>query len=1091
MVAASDLQHVSARGKDASTLITSCRSKNQSAGSKPLPIARAPREPALVARPENFAATSSRHSSGPLVRPFAPRSLSQSLHHFLAAVVFVLTLLCAAPAVAEIELPVGDAQFPIAISATTATHWTQGKYEVWLLKGAAKLTQGDASAQGDEAVLWIDRAEIYSGQPSRVIGYFEGNVQVEFGHRGNPHAVTHEAKQTLVDRIWIGRFQTTAGIQMSLPVAPPQEPTVKPEIFSRGLELRQQEAQGTVVQAQYRTEEIAPPSPEQSNPRDLMATGGRRVQIRPRSSTRWNARSFNDPERNERVTIATSGVEIQIYGIDQLGNVTISTDRLVVWSPQLNMNQQGGSANTNDGPMEFYLEGNITFRQGDRVIYADRMYYNVRQEYGVVLGAEMLTPVEEYQGLLRLKAEVLQQIDRQRFEAYGAALTSSRLGVPRYWFQAQNVNVTDVQTPAIDPFTGQPMVDPQTGEAQIDHQLLAESRDNYIYLAGVPVFYWPVLATDLTKPTYYVDRVRIKSDRVFGQQFLVDLDMYQLLGIRQPPEGTRWSLSNDFLSERGLALGTNFKYEGDTLLGFPGPYRGFIDAWGLHDSGLDILGADRFDIVPEADLRGRVLANHRHILPDGYQFSAEVGLISDRNFLEQYYELEWDTLKDQTTGVELKKLTDNRSWSLTTDVRPNDFFTQTEWLPRFDHFWIGESLLFDKLTWHAHSQIGYGRLETSSTPVAPADFASYSPLAWEAEREGVRGVSRQEIDMPIDVGPVKIVPYLLGEVAYWGEDLTGEDLLRGYAQTGVRASLPVWKADPTIQSELLNLNGLSHKIVYEAEFLYADASQDIDELPLYDALDDDATEHFRRRMAVNTFGQAQGTFVPTEFDERYYALRSNLQGSVTSPSTEIADDQLQVRLGIKQRWQTKRGLAGQERIVDWIVLDVDAVFFPEAERDNFGEELGMLDYDFRWHIGDRLTILSDGYADVFSQGLKQVTLGGVLSRPEYGSAYFGIRSTEGPISSNVVASSLSYRMSEKWILTGGAYFDLSDTGNIGQNFGVTRIGESFLIRLGFTFDASRDNVGLQFAIEPRFLPSSRLGQVGGTQIPPAGAMGIE
>ena len=40
------------------------------------------------------------------------------------------------------------------------------------------------------------------------------------------------------------------------------------------------------------------------------------------------------------------------------------------------------------------------------------MYYNVRQEYGVVLNAEMLTPVPQYQGLLRLKAQVLQQGNR-------------------------------------------------------------------------------------------------------------------------------------------------------------------------------------------------------------------------------------------------------------------------------------------------------------------------------------------------------------------------------------------------------------------------------------------------------------------------------------------------------------------------------------------------------------------------------------------------------------------------------------------------------------------------------------------------------
>src|SRR3569623_2042868 len=135
---------------------------------------------------------------------------------------------------------------------------------------------------------------------------------------------------------------------------------------------------------------------------------------------------------------------------------------------------------TGQGPRELYLEGNVIFRQGDRVIYADRMYYNVVQEYGVVLNAEMLTPVPQYQGLLRLKAEVLQQVNRQRYEAYGAALTSSRIGIPRFWFETQSVAVDDLQTPVVDPLTNQPLLD-AIGEAQVAHQMLATSRNNFIY----------------------------------------------------------------------------------------------------------------------------------------------------------------------------------------------------------------------------------------------------------------------------------------------------------------------------------------------------------------------------------------------------------------------------------------------------------------------------------------------------------------------------------------------------------------------------------------------------------------------------------
>jgi hypothetical protein len=379
----------------------------------------------------------------------------------------------------------------------------------------------------------------------------------------------------------------------------------------------------------------------------------------------------------------------------------------------------------------------------------------------------------------------------------------------------------------------------------------------------------------------------------------------------------------------------------------------------------------------------------------------------------------------------------------------------------------------------------------ASTPTNPVDLANFSPLPGEVDRQGLRAATRNEIDLPLEAGPVKIVPYALGEAAYWGSDINDQQVSRLYGQTGVRASLPMWRANPNIKSELFNLNGLTQKVVFDVDAFIAESNQDLTLFPRYDSLDDDSTEHFRRRIPVNTFGQANGTFVPTRFDDRFFALRSNLQGSVASPVTEIAGDMLQVRMGIKQRWQTKRGLPGQERLIDWITLDTNAVFFPSPTRDNFGNSLGLVDYSAAWHVGDRVTLLSDGFYDFFDEGLQQVTVGGLLSRPEYGNVYIGYRSTDGPIVSSVVVASVSYRMTEKWIATGGTSIDLANAGNIGQTLSMTRVGESFLVRLGINVDASRNNVGFIVGIEPRFLPGSRLGRVGGVQIPPAGALGIE
>ena len=72
-------------------------------------------------------------------------------------------------------------------------------------------------------------------------------------------------------------------------------------------------------------------------------------------------------------------------------------------------------------------------------------------------------------------------------------------------------------------------------------------------------------------------------------------------------------------------------------------------------------------------------------------------------------------------------------------------------------------------------------------------------------------------------------------------------------------------------------------------------------------------------------------------------------------------------------------------------------------------------------------------------------------------------------------------MSPKWVSSMGASFDFGSQGNLGEQFTVTRVGESFLISAGFNVDNTRNNVGASLSIEPRFLPKTRLGNVGGAR----------
>ncbi|MBM3999113.1 MAG: LPS-assembly protein LptD [Planctomycetes bacterium] len=1012
---------------------------------------------------------------------------------FVLFLFLVITGTASPVVAADLELPLGDPRDALVVSARQARHWKQGLYDVWVLDGVCRMRQGDVRAESERAVIWVDRASRTSSYPIKALVYVEGNVLVQFGTRGDAHRTTDPRAQTLVDASWLGRFHTFDDVTIHAPTVE-GEPEIKADWFERGMARRES---GRTVAASF----------VQAEGESRPTFRGSRVRLLPRNGSELQFDTFHNAQANETILVASRGVSVVIegalvedvpdIGTLDLGRIELQADNVVAWTSNVaGMNLFGEApdqpqADASQLPIEFYLEGNIIFRQGRRVIYADRMYYDVKRESGVVLNAEVLTPVQDYEGLVRLKADVLRQRDRAHFAAYGAAITSSRMGHPRYWLQSQELTFEDSQRPVIDPASGLPARDPMTGEMATRDELLATSRNNFVYVASVPVFYWPVMATDLRDPSYYVTGFKIKNDSVFGTQVLVDFDAYQVFGAENRLDGTKWNLSTDLLTERGPAIGTHFTYERETVFGFPTPAQGMLDAWAIKDDGVDRLGRDRRELVPEEDYRGRLLWQHRQRSLNGWQLTAEAGWISDRNFLEQYFQQEWDQFKDQATGVEWKQFLGNQDWSVTADVRVNEFFTQTEWLPRLDHYLIGQSLLGDWFSWHAHSHVGYGHLRPATAPVNPIDAAKFDPLAWEADREGIRTATRHEVSMPLALGPFKIVPYAMGEGAYWGEVLDGDSLGRLFGQAGVRTSVPVWSIRPDVQSELLNVNGIAHKISFESDLYVADASRDLERFPLYDAIDDDATEFFRRRFFFDTFGGVPGGNTPDLFDERYFALRSGVQSWVTGPSAEIADDLAAGRFAVRQRWQTKRGMPGRERIIDWIVFDVEGTVFPNASRDNAGETAGLLNYDFRWHLGDRFTLLSDGFADTFRDGLRTISIGGVASRPGIGQLYVGYRSIEGPITSSILSGTLAYRMSEKWILSAGASFDLGPTGNIGQTVALTRIGESALVRLGLNIDEGRDNVGLVFAIEPRFLPSSRLGNIGGVQLPPAGAMGLE
>ena len=378
------------------------------------------------------------------------------------------------------------------------------------------------------------------------------------------------------------------------------------------------------------------------------------------------------------------------------------------------------------------MEGNVEFIQGDQTILADRMYYDVRNHVGTVLSADMLTPATGYEGKLRMHADVLQQIDANRFNAQGVWVTSSRLGIPSYRLQASEATFEDRKTEKVD-VLGQPLIDPKTGQPAFDEQKLVTANNNVLYLEEVPIFYWPTFATDLNDPSMFIRRFQVSESGVFGWQVYTDFAAYQLLGIKNRPIGTDWTVTLDYLSYRGFAEGTEFIYDRDDFLGIPGKTSGRFRFWGIDDKGTDNLGQDRPSVEPEPDVNYRywLIDQHRQDLGGGFSVQAELGKISDRNFMQEYFKQDWDEQKDPTTEVTLNFRREDLSMSLWGQARLDNFVTETQWLPRFDFYLLGQSLVADKLTFFDHTSLGYADFQVATLPNPAAGDTAVSHLPWE------------------------------------------------------------------------------------------------------------------------------------------------------------------------------------------------------------------------------------------------------------------------------------------------------------------------------------------------------------------------
>ena len=829
----------------------------------------------------------------------------------------------------------------------------------------------------------------------------------------------------------------------------------------------------TITQTQFITSTDLPPLPEAST------LGFRRVEFNPRGDTAISLSVVpydrDNPSRGG-FAVLTGGINLIIEGITDNNmlailagdTIDISADNAVVWTENPGKIQGGASfVESETIDMELYLEGNIVYRDGPRVIRASRMYYDVKHKVGYILDGQLTAPISDVgdiEGSVRLKAEVLRQIGDGLFTAKNAMFTTSQLGEPAYSLRSQTLRFN---RQASLPFDG-------SGRRQI---VVAEN--NYVSIGNVPVFYWPWMATDVENPTFYLKNFSYGGSGRNGHTVKTLWDPFQILNIRRP-DGVNGDVSVGWMEKRGVNYGTTFRYDLPPNNRVFGQAKGTFVYWGIHDKGTDHLGGERTDVTFPDSYRYRIHWQHEQpceLFPSLFGTSpwsvrAEVGKTTDRNLLNSHFNTAWHTQENATTAVDLKRRDGNRTLALSTEYALDKHYSNANWLPRLDHFWLGQSLLNDNLTWYEHTRVGLVDYRTATSPYDPVDADYFQYLPWEETAHGRTGLvfsTRHELDLPIQAGALKIVPYVLGDFSAWSEDQTGNSVERLYGQGGVRLNLPIWRVNPRVSSRTWYVNGLAHKIDLNAEYMYAQANRNMDNLLLTDPLDHWSIDDFRRRYML-TNSSFDGT-MPARFDPRFYAFRSGIVRNVTAGNMEIADDLQMFRFGMTHRFQTKRGSVGRRRILDWITFSTHINLYPQKEQ-NFGENIGLLDYNVLWHVGDRFSLFSEGLYDVFSDGQKLTRFGGVWNRPERGSVSLSVDQFSGVVERTYLTLDIGYAMNEKYSMSYATSYDLKGGQNVGHNFMLARSGESFRFLVGAAYSEALSEWSFSLGFEPVFLRRS-------------------
>lgn len=689
---------------------------------------------------------------------------------------------------------------------------------------------------------------------------------------------------------------------------------------------------------------------------------------------------------------------------------TLRADRVIGWRRKL-------------GPRpvdfdEIYAEGAVTYRTPHASIAAKGLFLDRKLDRALLFDFVMRSEPPGVPVVFR--AREARRLSSDRYVLQDVSATTCVYGSPHYDVRIARADVAVVADPreaAVDPGWS---LFPRGGDIYV------AGDDLTLWYGALPVFYFPGMTYRLGDDLVLRSMQGGGSSR-FGGFVYTEWGLSFESGFGR--DRRQWGeliLEADYRRIRGFAGGLDFRWNA-------GPVRGYVDTYYLRDRGQNESLAYESQFLPLDDEdRFRARLFHRQELSSQVRMEAEVSYGTDRNLLHEFFAAEFKEGKEQESTLYFRGIHGPFAWYAQYRARLNDFQTQLEYLPRFEAWWM-------------------------ASRVGPLHIAGSIQLAnlrqMFDEALGTRPFQTERIDafqeaaLPIDLGPVQILPYAGVRLGAWGDNLTGDSESRvlAIAGLGVRTRL-----QRTFEVALLGLDGIRHIVEWQARGMRAYA-RGFDPASMF------------RFDAVDTLAS---------FEE--------------------------ISLELVQRFQTReRNAHGDlQRIREFLTLSLAVEYYPDPDRDT----TALIEHNFTYPF-DPMGIFplpgrpfeSRRWSNVF-WGVDLAPRGAVTlrARGEYDplnreeaahqigmkaalgeAASIGFSNTYVKGGASNFAYSADVALTPKWKVEWMLHQDRASGEILVQRLGLVRDLHDLFVRVTFENDRVRDDVRVMLRFEPKYGESRR------------------